>query len=313
MPDFDSKKLVIVAGMPRGGTTSLYHIFDQHPGCFVPFRKETSYFSYNHYKGEKWYMELFRDRPDDVPGMDISPQYFLDLRCIDRIKALAPEAKIILSVRDPVPWVVSLFFQTNKFERKPSFARFIDGYTVTGAREKLHCTPADGYVTRAIETFRSAFTSNLLLYRFETFRDNPLLVLKAIEQFTGMKPYFTEDTYQATKVNSVTQYNWRWLTWVLSRESVISAIDAVFPRPFIRRVRTAVDQWTMPKGDTKPARLSPSELELAERRLSADHDWVNDLFKTHPIQLGDGTPFIGASPPFDVSRGPSSTGKQHLA
>ena len=35
MPGFDPDKLIVVVGMPRGGTTSMYHIFDQHPGCFV--------------------------------------------------------------------------------------------------------------------------------------------------------------------------------------------------------------------------------------------------------------------------------------
>jgi hypothetical protein len=293
---FDPKKLVIVAGMPRGGTTSLYHIFDQHPGCFVPFRKETAYFSYNFYKGEKWYKDLYRDRPDNMPGMDISPQYFVDLRSIDRIKALAPEAKVILSVRNPLEWIISSFFQTNKFEHKPSIVKFVDGYTITGARETLHCALADGYVERAIEAFRAAFGSNLLLYRFESFRDEPVKVLRAIEQFTGMEPYFTETTFKSIKVNSVTQYNWRWLTWVLSRESVISTIDTVLPRPVIRRVRLAVDRWTMPKTDNSGIPLSEAELAVAEKRLGPDRDWVNELFRTRAIQLGDGSPFYSPQP-----------------
>jgi hypothetical protein len=292
LPGFDPNRLVVVAGMPRGGTTSLYHIFDQHPSCFVPFRKETAYFSYNFYKGEAWYKDLYRDRPDNMPAMDISPQYFIDLRCIDRIKALAPQAKVILSVRDPVDWIVSSFFQTNKFERKPSFAEFVDGYTVTAARETIHYALADGYVKRAIEAFRAAFGENLLLYKFSLLRDNPVAALQAIERFTGMTPYFTDDTYKTTKVNSVTQYNWRLLTWVLSRESVITAIDTVFPRSFIRRARLAVDAWTMPKNaESDQVPLTEAELKLAEQRLGGDRAWVNELFQDHPIQLGDGRPF----------------------
>ena len=277
--------------MPRGGTTSLYHIFDEHPGCFVPFRKETAYFSYNYYRGETWYKGLYRERPARVPAMDISPQYFADLRCIDRIKALAPRAKIILSVRNPVEWIVSSFFQTNKFQREPSFEKFVDGYTIHGARESLHCALADGYVQRAIEVFREAFGPQMLLYRFETFRDDPILVLQAIERFVGMEPYFSETTYNATKVNSVTQYNWRWLHWTLSREAVISTIDTVFPRPVIRRVRLAADKWTMPTKEVPPSPLSDAELAFAERRLGPDRDWVDQLFRTHAIQLGDGRPF----------------------
>ena len=291
MPGFDPDKLLIVLGMPRGGTTSLYHIFDQHPYCFVPFRKETSYFSWNSDKGEKWFKGLYSDRPDDQPGMDISPQYFVDLRCIDRIKALAPNAKCILSVRDPVPWIMSLFFQTNNFDHKPSFAQFVDSYTITTAHEVLHCSLADGYVQRTIEKFRESFGANLLLYRFELFRDDPLRVLTAIEEFGGMQPYFTERNLNAVKVNSGLRYNWRWLYWLLSREAVITGIDTVFPRPFIRKVRLAVDKATMLKTLPEDVPLTEEEKQLAEQRFAPDRAWVDELFAEHTIQLGDGTPF----------------------
>jgi hypothetical protein len=295
MGGFDPDKLVVVAGMPRSGTTSLYQIFDQHPGCFVPFRKETAYFSYNFYKGEAWYRGLYDVRPEGQPAMDISPQYFGDLRAIDRIKALAPNARVILSVRDPVEWIKSSFFQTNKFEKKPDFATFVDGYTVTGARETVRFEWADGFVTKAIEAFRKNFGDNLLLYRFELFREDPVRVLQAIERFCGMEPYYTAETYKPTKVNSTYQYNSRLLTWILSREAVISAIDAIFPRPFIRRVRLAVDKMTMPEKGPECLPLTEEEHALAERRFVADRDFIDALFKTAPIQTGTGAPFEAAT------------------
>jgi len=291
VPGFDARKLVIVAGMPRAGTTTLYHLLDRHPACFVPFRKETAYFSYNHYKGADWFTGLYRERRTDVPLLDISPQYFADLRSIERIRALAPDARVILSVRDPVAWIVSLFFQINKFEHKPSFAAFLDGYTIATPREPMHCALADGFVRRAIEAFRTAFGKNLLLYRFELFRDNPVRALQAIEHFAGIQPWFTDTTYAPVKVNATTQYHWRWLTWLLSRESVISAIDTLFPRPLIRRVRLAADSLTMPGGDRPGPTLAEADLQLAEARLGADRDWVNSLFADHPVLLGDGRPF----------------------
>lgn len=297
MSGFDPNRLVVVAGMPRGGTTSLYHIFDQRPGCFVPFRKETAYFSYNFYKGEAWYRGLYAERPDGQPAMDISPQYFGDPRSIDRIKALAPNAWVILSVRDPVEWIKSSFFQTNKFEKKPDFATFVDGYTVTGARETVRYEWANGFVTKAIEVFRETFGDNLLLYRFELFRQDPVRVLQAIERFCGMKPHYTAETYNPTKVNSTYQHNSRLLTWVVSREAVISAIDTVFPRPFIRRVRLAVDKITMPATGPDRLPLTQEEHALAERRFAADRDFIDALFKTAPIQTGTGAPFEASPSP----------------
>ena len=98
-------KPVIIAGMPRGGATSLYHILNRHPALFVPYRKETAYFSYNYYKGERWYRGLFREMPPACFGLDVSPQYFMDPRSIERVKAFAPDTKVILAIRDPVDWI----------------------------------------------------------------------------------------------------------------------------------------------------------------------------------------------------------------
>jgi hypothetical protein len=295
MPGFDPDKMVVVIGMPRGGTTSLYHIFDAHPGVFTPFRKETAYFSYNHYKGEAWYRGLYAERPDDQPAFDISPQYFCDLRSIERMKKLVPGAKLVLSMRDPVEWIVSSYLQTNKFEKKPDFAAFVEHYTITGAREKLHFRLADGYVERAVKAFREAFGANLLIYDFEAFRKEPVRVLNAIERFIGVEPYFSAATYEGVKVNSTYQNNLRWLTWILSREQVISAIDAVFPRPVIRKARLAFDRMTMPKSPPETPLLDPEDLALAERRLGPDRRWVKSLFADRSMFLGDGSPFDAAA------------------
>ena len=182
----------------------------------------------------------------------------------------------------------SLFFQINKFERKPSFDKFLDGFTVTGARETLHCAFADGYVAQTVQQFREAFGVNLLLYRFEDFRDDPLRILNAIEDFIGVPRHFVGSTLDATKVNAVDQYNRRWLTWLLSRESIISAVEWTLPRPLIRRARTLVDRLTMPSAPSKPKALSADERTLARERLGGDRDFVDGLFSGHPIQLGDG-------------------------
>lgn len=291
MASFNANKMAVVMGMPRGGTTSLYHIFDGHPGFFVPFRKETAFFSFNSYKGDAWYRDLYKEREEQQMGVDISPQYFIDLRSVERIKAMLPDAKVILSVRDPVDWIISSYFQTNKFEKKPNFAEFVDGYTITGAKETLQCSLADGYVTDAIKLLQDTFGDNLLLYKFDLFRDEPVRVLKAIEAFCNVEPYFNENTYNAVKVNSVYQRNIRWLTWILSRESVISAIDTVFPRPFIKRARLFIDDLTMPKKPWPRVPLTDEELALAEKRFGGDREWVNELFSVHPIQLGNGQPF----------------------
>ena len=123
------RKLVVVAGMPRGGTTSLYQISTRHPGCFVPFRKETAYFSFNHYKGERWYKGLYSERPDAMPGLDISPQYFVDLRSSIAFRRLRLTQRSSCSYADPVDWIISSFFPDQQVRAKAQ---------LHGVRRPLH-------------------------------------------------------------------------------------------------------------------------------------------------------------------------------
>lgn len=289
MPDDLSNNLVIMAGMPRAGTTSLYHILAQHPALYAPYRKEVAYFSYNYYKGEAWYRDLYRERGSEQRGLDVSPQYFMDHRSLPRITRFAERAKVILAVRDPVKWIISLFRQVNKFEQKESFADFVDGFTITGAREVLECRFADGYVTDTIERFRDVFGEDVLLYDFAYFTRHPLAVLNAIEAFLGIEPYFNAATFDPVAVNAHNQRNIRWVTWLLSRESTIETLAAVFPRSVLQWGRMAYDRLTRVKGAARSSSPDPRLAEIAQARFGEDRAFVEALFADKPVQTGRGS------------------------
>jgi len=79
-------KIFIIPGMPRAGTTFLYHNLQLHPEIFVPYRKEVNYFTFDHKRGEKWYFSMFDEMTDNQIGADISPFYFMDDFAPERIK-----------------------------------------------------------------------------------------------------------------------------------------------------------------------------------------------------------------------------------
>ena len=90
-------KIFVVFGMPRTGTTYLYHALARHPRIFVPYRKESYFFSVNHGKGEDWFRSLYKGIGTDQIGADINPLYYLDADSIDRILAYDPNVKVILA------------------------------------------------------------------------------------------------------------------------------------------------------------------------------------------------------------------------
>ena len=72
------RNLAIVLGMPRAGTTTLYHWLGQHSQVFTPWRKELANFSRNFGRGERWYRRFYSGIGDGKMGIDASPEYFMD-------------------------------------------------------------------------------------------------------------------------------------------------------------------------------------------------------------------------------------------
>ncbi|MHC4178113.1 MAG: sulfotransferase, partial [Planctomycetota bacterium] len=51
----------LVAGFGKCGTTSLCSALADHPDIFIPKRKETAFFAFNHKRGWCWYESHFED------------------------------------------------------------------------------------------------------------------------------------------------------------------------------------------------------------------------------------------------------------
>ncbi|MFC1808471.1 sulfotransferase, partial [Candidatus Omnitrophota bacterium] len=123
-------KICIIAGMPRTGTTFLYYNMQRHPSIFVTIMKETDFFSLNYDRGFNWYGSLYEKMMPGQVGFDISPLYFqYNKLSIERIREFNPSAKVILTVREPVSWICSLYnSQMSLMFKKIDFSEFIKGY-----------------------------------------------------------------------------------------------------------------------------------------------------------------------------------------
>jgi hypothetical protein len=111
-----------VVGAARCGTTSLYNYLNQHPDIFLPNIKELNHFSEveskerSDYKKPKTdqdyhtkiiklfedYKRLFKNAKENQLKGDISPSYLSNNNTAQRIFKHNPNAKIIISLRNPV-------------------------------------------------------------------------------------------------------------------------------------------------------------------------------------------------------------------
>ncbi len=116
-----------IVGAPKSGTTSLYYYLQKNPQVFMSPVKEPNYFCYQDtieqglYHKEKgvgdWqaYQNLFRNANGSHKAIgEASVSYLFYPQVPARIKKVVPEARIIISLRNPVDRAISHYFMEYK-------------------------------------------------------------------------------------------------------------------------------------------------------------------------------------------------------
>jgi hypothetical protein len=104
---------LFLVGAAKAGTTSLWFYLSQHPDIFMAPTKEPHYFSqirpaprlamfFPHITTTDDYLALFQGRRTERVVGEASTSYLWDERVPARIKAVSPEARVLIILRDPV-------------------------------------------------------------------------------------------------------------------------------------------------------------------------------------------------------------------
>ena len=100
LPDF------IIAGVQKGGTSSLFNYLTQHPNIIPGYKKEVKFFDGNFHRGINWYrfnfplMTQMKDAEQQTG--EASPSYVFHPLVPQRIKESLPNIKLIILLRNPV-------------------------------------------------------------------------------------------------------------------------------------------------------------------------------------------------------------------
>ncbi len=185
LPDF------IIAGVMKCGTTNLMRTLATHPQIYLP-NFEVHFFDRHQDKGLDWYREHF---PDDgrVVG-EKTPAYLKGKRLWSAIKGTLPDAKIILSFRDPVSRVLS---QWNKTNRKLGTSYPLYGLPKNKETEIIR----QGYYHDVLMQFLKFYDTErvLVVIAEETWRE-PDLVYANIQRFLGVSHAHLEAVPQKPRV-----------------------------------------------------------------------------------------------------------------
>ncbi len=105
---------LLIIGVFKAGTTSLFHYLNQHPQVCGPTKKETHFFSPIVFKNEALgnlddYKKFFSNCQNEKYILEASPSYFYGGDQLISIfkNTLPPKHKVILVIRDPIDKFIS--------------------------------------------------------------------------------------------------------------------------------------------------------------------------------------------------------------
>ena len=287
-------QIVILPGMPRTGTSYLYHVLQKHPDLFLPHRKETSFFCSNFDKGKLWYEDFFNTIQSHELGLDISPLYFMHQESLLRIKEFNPDAKIILCVRRPSDWILSWYSQLSSHElHMPPFDEFIKSHRFKPSiGHSFQINLQNDFITNSINSYCKTFGHNLLIYHYDLFKKKPLLVLQSIEKFLELPEYFNQKNVENIIINAGNRKHIWLVSYLLSRASIVHLLEFCIPRKKLQQIRNHVDKASTPQKGFNTKIYSENNIALAKKTFSTDDAFVKSFFSSNPIQLGYRQTFI---------------------
>ena len=183
----DNSPNLIIAGVNKAGTTSLFSYLARHPQVGSSSIKETCYFLSIRY-GEplapiEEYQTLFEHINSSAVIMEATPGYFYGgLPLIERLKCILPEVKIIILLRDPADRLIS-FFNSMKavlaLDRNMTLGDYIStchslsNVDLKQKENNRYFGVEGGYYSSYVNEWLEGFNTRLKILFFDDLQEHP--------------------------------------------------------------------------------------------------------------------------------------------
>lgn len=183
LPDF------AVIGAAKCGTTFFYHLLTKHPHVEPAATKEIHYFDLLFDEGIEWYRRCFptpqlKEGRKTITG-EASPSYLFELRAPERMAAVAPQARLIALLRNPVDRAYSAYYHRFRSgHRTQTFEETV--------RASLESDPRSNHLSQNVyvdylQRWSSFYSDEqMLVVKSEDFFERPQETMKVVLDFLDL-------------------------------------------------------------------------------------------------------------------------------
>jgi hypothetical protein len=173
-------------GAQKCASTWLHHVLAAHPQVSVPETKEIDFFSYHFDRGYQWYEHCFGGAtPASRAFGEVSPSYFHEPAVPARVVRYLPEARLLLTLREPVERALS----NHRHEVRAGHVTG-DLSFETGLANNPMYVEQGLYATHLRQWLRHFERNRIHVVLIEDIATDPLAVAQAVYRFLGVEESF---------------------------------------------------------------------------------------------------------------------------
>jgi hypothetical protein len=125
----------LIAGVPKAGTSALAAYLSEHPDVFMSAEKELHFFDRRD-RDEKWYRSNFDGAGGAAAIGEATPTYILSRPALERMRALLPDARLVVLMRNPVDRAYSHFWWNRALTERRDFASAVRSEMAGGPSDR---------------------------------------------------------------------------------------------------------------------------------------------------------------------------------
>lgn len=184
-------------GVPRSGTSWIHMALKQHPDVLVPRRtKEIHFFSRdsNYEQDLDWYASFFSHHDGESAVGEISPTYFSTASAAERIYKHIPQARLIVSLRNPAERAYSSYTKQILRGLIPPKMDFFEAAQVLEEKYRKRMLE-QGLYHQHLCRYLSLFPKeHILVMLYDDLEEDPKGFIRQIYDFIGVDSSFVPST-----------------------------------------------------------------------------------------------------------------------